>query len=168
MTTQDGRLSGEALVAHNLRRLRKAFRLSQDDIAERMRRLGFKFHQTQVAKIERGDRPLRYDEVLALAEVLSVPALPFMTEPVAGEGEAEFELLEAKFRVQAAQQEHETARDLADKAQEHYEEVLREYREIAERLGAEDEFQPVLRFYPAPNTPGDPLREPDPDTDQGA
>ncbi|NYI05558.1 helix-turn-helix domain-containing protein [Allostreptomyces psammosilenae] len=157
MTTHRGRLSGEALVAHNLRIVRKAARLSQEDVAERMTRLGHKFHQTQVAKIERGARPIRYDEVIALAKALNVPLFNFMTEAVAGEGEPEFELQEAAFRVEAAEQEWRTAHDIEQAAKARLEEAEREYRAIAERLGVDLEEEPP--FYPAPNSPWDPLRK---------
>src|SRR5690348_12301624 len=35
---------------------------SQEDVAQRLRRQGFEMHQTTVAKIERGARPLRVAE----------------------------------------------------------------------------------------------------------
>jgi transcriptional regulator with XRE-family HTH domain len=160
METPGGRLSGEALVAHNLRVLRKAARLSQDDVAERMNRLGFKFHQTQVAKIERNSRPVRYDEVIGLAKALGVPLFPFMTAAVASEGEPEYELQEAAFRVEAADQEWRNAHDLEQAAKARLTEAEREYAEIAERLGIEaPDFQPDFEFYPAPNSPDDPLRK---------
>ncbi len=160
-------LEGEALVAHNLRVLRKAARLSQEDVAERMTRLGFKFHQTQVAKIENGARPVRFDEVIGLAKALSVPAANFMTEAVAGPDEPDYELQEAGFRLQAAEVEWRTARDIEQAAKARLAEAEREYDEIAERLAAQgitvtsDEPE----WYPAPNSPWDPLRK-QPDADQ--
>lgn len=156
-------LEGEALVAHNLKVLRKAARLSQEDVAERMTRLGFKFHQTQVAKIENGTRPVRFDEVIGLAKALSVPAGNFMTEAVAGPDEPDYELQEAGFRVEKAQQEWRTANDLEQAAKARLEEAEREYNEIAERLAAQgidvgpDSTGP--EWYPAPNSPWDPLRQ---------
>ncbi|RKE20026.1 transcriptional regulator with XRE-family HTH domain [Streptomyces sp. TLI_171] len=162
-------LEGEALVAHNLKVLRKAARLSQEDVAERMTRLGFKFHQTQIAKIENGTRPLRFDEVIGLAKALNVPVGNFMTEAVAGPDEPDYELQEAGFRVQAAEQEWRTARDLEQAAKARLEEAEREYDEIAERLTAQGvdvgSARAETEWYPAPKSPWDPLRKP-PGADQ--
>ncbi|WP_031067551.1 helix-turn-helix domain-containing protein [Streptomyces sp. NRRL WC-3742] len=162
-------LEGEALVAHNLKVLRKAARLSQEDVAERMTRLGFKFHQTQVAKIENGTRPVRFDEVIGLAKALSVPPSNFMTEAVAGPDEPDYELQEAGFAVEKAEQEWRTAHDLEQAAKARYDEALRTYEEIAERLEAQgidlgpSGAEPT--WYPAPNSQWDPLRK-DPSADR--
>lgn len=154
-------LEGEALVAHNMKVLRKAARLSQEDLAERMTRLGFKFHQTMVAKIESGNRLLRFDEVVGLAKALNVPAANFMTEAVAGPDEPDYELQEAGYRVQKAEQEWKTAHDIEQGARARLDEAEREYDEIADRLAAQgvdvapDTTGP--EWYPAPNSPWDPL-----------
>lgn len=155
-------LEGEALVAHNLKVLRKAARLSQEDMAERMTRLGFKFHQTQVAKIENGTRPVRFDEVLGLAKALSVPAANFMTEAVAGPDEPDYELQEAGFALQAAQLEWRTAHDIEQGAKARLDEAQRKYDEVAGRLEAQGIAVTVTNepeWYPAPNSPWDPLRK---------
>lgn len=150
---------GEALVAHNLKVLRTTARLSQEDMAERMRRLGFKLHQTQIAKIENGTRGISFDEALGLAKALSVPAANFMLEAVAGPDDPHWELQEAAFDIQKAEQEHQVAQDLADAAKARLDAAEARYDEIAARLGVEDETEPTeLVFYPAPNSPEDPLR----------
>jgi transcriptional regulator with XRE-family HTH domain len=151
---------GEALVAHNLRILRKTRRLSQEDVAERMGKLGFKLHQTQIAKIENGNRPIRFDEVLGLAKALGVPPHHFMTEAVAGPDDPNWELQEADFKVQDLEQEWRVAQAMADAARSRLEEAQREYDAIAERLGIDTTPQtPEFVFYPAPNSPEDPLRK---------
>lgn len=48
---------------------------SQEDVAEQLRHQGFEMHQTTVAKIERGARPLRVAEAMALAEVFEMPVM---------------------------------------------------------------------------------------------
>jgi transcriptional regulator with XRE-family HTH domain len=48
---------------------------TQEDVAERLRHQGFEMHQTTVAKIERGVRPLRVAEAAALAEVFDMPVM---------------------------------------------------------------------------------------------
>jgi transcriptional regulator with XRE-family HTH domain len=151
---------GEALVRHNLKVMRKAARLSQEDVAERMNRLGFKFHQTQIAKMESGSRSISFDEVLGLAKALNLPADYFMTQAVADPNDPHWELQEAGFRLQDLEREWRTAQDLADAAKARYEQADREYDEIAERLGVEDApTEGGFTFYPAPNSPGDPLRK---------
>lgn len=153
---------GEALVAHNLKVLRGGARLSQEDVAERMRRLGFKMHQTQVAKIENNTRGISFNEALGLAKALSVPAGHFMLEAVAGPDDPHWELQEAAFDITRAEQEHQVAQDLADAAKARLDEAEARYDEIAERLGVEPD-PGGFTFYPAPNSPDDPLRkEPDP------
>lgn len=52
-----------------LRSTREATGLSQQNIADGLKPLGFSLHQTQIAKIERGERPLRLDEAVALASL---------------------------------------------------------------------------------------------------
>lgn len=54
---------------------------SQEDLAREMTALGFEMHQTTVAKIERGGRPLRVSEAVALAQVFGVPALAVFYGP---------------------------------------------------------------------------------------
>ncbi|OBA93710.1 hypothetical protein A5668_10665 [Mycolicibacterium fortuitum] len=51
---------------------------SQEDIADRLRRQGFEMHQTTVAKIERGARPLRIAEAAALVEVFELPIIAIL------------------------------------------------------------------------------------------
>src|SRR6478752_441284 len=48
---------------------------SQEDVVEKLRHQGFEMHQTTVAKIERGTRPLRLAEASALAEVFDMPIM---------------------------------------------------------------------------------------------
>ncbi len=54
-------------------RLRAVPKVSQDDMAGRLARLGLSVTQSQVAKIESGKRALRDFEVLAFAKALRVP-----------------------------------------------------------------------------------------------
>ncbi|KQV20923.1 MULTISPECIES: helix-turn-helix domain-containing protein [unclassified Kitasatospora] len=129
-------LEGEDLVAHNLKILRTAAQLSQQDVAERMTRLGFKFHQTQIAKIENGSRPVRFDEVVALAKTLDVAAGRFMTEAVEGPQERGYALRAARHRVQKAELAWRNARALEQAAKDQLEQARREHDEIAKRLAA--------------------------------
>lgn len=57
---------------------RKRKRLSQQDVAEAMSSRGFPMHQTTLAKLERGQRPLRMSEAVALSDILLIPWAPFI------------------------------------------------------------------------------------------
>jgi transcriptional regulator with XRE-family HTH domain len=48
---------------------------SQEDVAEKLRHEGFEMHQTTIAKIERGTRPLRVAEATAIATVFEMPIM---------------------------------------------------------------------------------------------
>lgn len=48
---------------------------SQEEVAEKLRHEGFEMHQTTVAKIERGARPLRVAEAAALGAVFDMPVM---------------------------------------------------------------------------------------------
>jgi transcriptional regulator with XRE-family HTH domain len=62
----------EARAGQLIRELRLARGLSQVDLAQRLAERGLSWHQTTVAKTERADRPLRVNELAALAKVLGV------------------------------------------------------------------------------------------------
>lgn len=63
----------ERAVALKVRQLRQERAWSQDDLAERMTRLGFPMRQTTVAKLEGTRRPIRAAEVYALAAAFGLP-----------------------------------------------------------------------------------------------
>jgi transcriptional regulator with XRE-family HTH domain len=48
---------------------------SQEEVAEKLRYEGFEMHQTTVAKIERGSRPLRVAEAAAIGAVFDMPVM---------------------------------------------------------------------------------------------
>lgn len=66
------RQRAEQVVGQRLRQVREALNWSQADLAAGMDGLGYAWHQTTVAKTEAARRPLRVDELVALAEVLGV------------------------------------------------------------------------------------------------
>jgi transcriptional regulator with XRE-family HTH domain len=59
-------------IAANLRIYRDAGNISQEELAQRMADRGFGFSQATVWKIERGQRPVRASELVALADSLGV------------------------------------------------------------------------------------------------
>jgi len=65
----------EKSFGERVKQWRRARNWSQEDLAERLRVHGFEMHQTTVAKIERGARPLRVAEAAAIATVFRAPPL---------------------------------------------------------------------------------------------
>jgi transcriptional regulator with XRE-family HTH domain len=68
-------------VVMRVKHLRKAARLSGAELASGMARLGFRWNQSTVAKLEAGRRrSVSVDELLALAEVLNVPITALLVD----------------------------------------------------------------------------------------
>jgi transcriptional regulator with XRE-family HTH domain len=63
----------EARVAKNVRRLREGRGISQHQLGADLAIHGVGMHQTTVAKLEAGSKPLRLNEVLAIAAYFEVP-----------------------------------------------------------------------------------------------
>ena len=63
----------EATVAKNVRWLRESHGLSQEQLGSDLAHHGFGMHYTTVAQVEVGARPLRLNEVAALAALFQVP-----------------------------------------------------------------------------------------------
>jgi transcriptional regulator with XRE-family HTH domain len=74
----------EQSFGDNVRHWRRERNWSQEDLADKLRSEGFDLHQTSVAKIERGTRPLRVAEAAAIATIFRVPPLAvFLGSPQA-------------------------------------------------------------------------------------
>jgi len=63
----------EAAVAKNVRRLRESHGVSQRQLGADLSRHGFGMHQMTVAQLEAGAKPLRLNEVAAIAAYFDVP-----------------------------------------------------------------------------------------------
>jgi transcriptional regulator with XRE-family HTH domain len=73
---QQGSIDFNQRVGANLARLRKATALSQADLARELTLRGFPFQQQGILKVEKGSRPLKFEEALAMAAILGVdPAM---------------------------------------------------------------------------------------------
>lgn len=66
-------LNMEELVGRKFASLREERGWSQHDVAVRMTDVGFNMHQTTVAKLEGGKRPLRFAEMAALSSIYGLP-----------------------------------------------------------------------------------------------
>lgn len=81
---QDGQIrtqhSLEAVLATQLRGARLARGWSQAEVAEKMKSRGYDWHQTTVAKTEASARPLRVNELQALASSLGLSLAALLPE----------------------------------------------------------------------------------------
>jgi transcriptional regulator with XRE-family HTH domain len=59
-------------VGANLQLIRKAAGWSQADLADQLSRRGLPFHQPTILKIEKGTRPLRFEEAFEIANALGI------------------------------------------------------------------------------------------------
>jgi transcriptional regulator with XRE-family HTH domain len=75
-------LTRELNVTLTIRLQRMQAGLSQAELAERLTDLGMPFSQAQIAKLEKGNRPLRMAELFAIGQALSVPANVFLSDGV--------------------------------------------------------------------------------------
>ena len=88
-------------VGSNIRTYRRAFGMSQSDLAHELAMRGIPFQQQTILKVEKGSRPLRFEEAEAIARILGVKDLvmPPLTNLLDLSG-AMRELLSAEFRSQ--------------------------------------------------------------------
>lgn len=68
-------------VARNIERVRKARQLKQKDVSERLRAVGRPILATVVSKIERGERRVDADDVMAFALAMNVSPLTLLLPP---------------------------------------------------------------------------------------
>jgi len=100
----------EKAFGEKVRQWRRARDWSQDFLAEQMSDLGFEMHQTTVAKIERGARPLRVSEAVALSTIFDVPALAVFQGP--GPEQEPFSLAQMRDSLEKTESALSRAQDL--------------------------------------------------------
>ncbi|MFJ6645802.1 helix-turn-helix domain-containing protein [Streptomyces sp. NPDC091290] len=109
-------LDTERLASFNLKQIRTALGVSQQQIADKLtehRAAGHhdvKLSQTQIAKIERAERPWRLNELVAIADALGVQIDEFFAGQAAS-NDAHLLVRTAKLKYQRAQANEEDARD---------------------------------------------------------
>lgn len=96
----------EKVMCDKFRILREERGWSQKDLAEKVGEYGFDFHQSTIAKIESGSRPLRVAEMYALSHVFRIPpgAVFFMAYST-DEGEIDEDPFDSLTRLLAQQEE---------------------------------------------------------------
>lgn len=143
----------DEVFARQLRAVRQAAGLTQQQLAGRMNAAGTKMHRSAVAKIEAGDRPVSVGEAVRFAAVLGVSLDELVTEPgpdtaprPAGAQAAVWPLLDLIAEVRKLLEEH----------QAHYGAAADKFAKAELRLGELGlELRPV-------EPPGEPIAIPGP------
>lgn len=105
-------VDGESLASYNLKQIRKTLGMSQQQIADRIAQVSdVKLSQTQIAKIERGERPWRVNEMFAIAEALGVDYHELFTGQPAS-NDPQMLVLAARLKLQRAEALEDDAREL--------------------------------------------------------
>ena len=138
----------EATVAKNVRWLREGRGISQQQLGSDLYLHGFGMHQTTVAKLEAGEKPLRLNEVAAIGAYFGVPVeslwqeggqvlteheIAVLLEQIAGCDVSDAKAVEAAQRASAVESQAST--DLGE-AQGTVERTAKIRRILAERLAA--------------------------------
>ncbi|SKZ42085.1 MULTISPECIES: helix-turn-helix domain-containing protein [Gordonia] len=76
----DDKPTVESTFAANLKAVREQQRISQEQLAERMSRAGYSWHQATVYKVESGSREVKLGEAEALSKILGVSVNVLMQE----------------------------------------------------------------------------------------
>jgi transcriptional regulator with XRE-family HTH domain len=121
-------------IGESIARLRANRRMSQADLADRMRDHGFKWSQATVWSIEKGDRPLRLTEGDALTFVLGVESVDMLL-PRGGS---------AASTIEAAQRVHDAAINFQE-ARVDLIEAARSAEQVLLASGREDELGPASK-----------------------
>lgn len=108
----------ETLASWNLRRIRQALGLSQQQVSDKLAELGLgrsRLSQSQLAKMERGERPFRVNEMYDLAEALGIDPFEFFAGQM-WDDDRELRLLAARLGYQRAVDEVEQAEEVYKEA----------------------------------------------------
>lgn len=116
--------TAEQRTGERIRDRRLSHGLSQRDLADAMSAIGFSWQQTTVAKTEAAERPIRVNELVALADIFDV-APGDLADPGGGSGVALREMVRANAR------RNEIERDIA-RVQQQLDELKTERKKWAQ------------------------------------
>jgi transcriptional regulator with XRE-family HTH domain len=105
---------------------------SQEDVADRLRHQGFEMHQTTVAKIERGARPLRVAEAAALADVFEMPIMAVFELSLPEDHTADLDL--RRIELEQARRRVDDSRDTLYSVAQHHAYLLAEVEKLILRM----------------------------------
>lgn len=120
----------DQVFARQLRAIRQAAGLTQQQLADRVSEAGARMHRSGIAKIEAGDRVVSVGEALQLAAALGTGLADLVTDPSPGHRER----AEALAQLRAAEHEAGQLRRRADEARALYEDAQRRAGEARQRL----------------------------------
>ncbi|OBB31055.1 hypothetical protein A5792_16840 [Mycolicibacterium peregrinum] len=120
--------SWEKRFGEVVRRWRLDRNWSQEDVAERLRHQGFEMHQTTVAKIERGARPLRVAEAAALADVFEMPIMAVFELSLSDDRSADFD--SRRIELEQARKRVDDSRDTLYSVAQHHAHLLAEVEKL--------------------------------------
>jgi transcriptional regulator with XRE-family HTH domain len=118
----------ERLASYNLRRIRLALGLSQQQIADKLAEKPdrVRLSQSQIAKMERGDRPWRVNEMYDIAAALGIDPSEFFGGQLQSDS-VDLQMLAARLKYQAAW-------DAAERVEEDYRAAVRKALEAGLKL----------------------------------
>lgn len=122
----------EKSFGDKVRQWRRERNWSQEEVAAQLRYQGFDMHQTTVAKIERGTRPLRVAEAVALAHIFKVPPLAIFEGP--GPEDQPENIAKLQRELDMAEESARRRRDEIDSAAEYYAAEVSRVKQIAESI----------------------------------
>ena len=124
------------LWGETLRSQRVASGLSQEELAGRLRAFGLDLHQTTIAKIEKGTRPLRMTEFVMFGLAMDVPWLALLVAPG---NAADFMKMPTPEILQAMQ----LSVEIAERDKERVLKSMQEYLKSAARTYADRDAESV-------------------------
>ncbi|MGW4638017.1 helix-turn-helix domain-containing protein [Sphaerisporangium sp. NPDC004334] len=93
----------EAILGAHVRELRKRHGWTQHDLAQKLESFGFPLHQSAIARIEAGNRPVRLNEAVVLATLFSVDLPSLLMPPLSDQAMSEKEQQLAELAKEEAQ-----------------------------------------------------------------
>jgi transcriptional regulator with XRE-family HTH domain len=119
-------------VGVNLQRYRKAKGFSQSDLAEQLSARGLPFQQQTVLKVEKGARPLRFEEACAIAEILRIK-LASMSEHIGDDRMAVF-VVELMGRTRRIAMARKGIEELREETRRKEEELCRQIEDLTKEV----------------------------------
>jgi transcriptional regulator with XRE-family HTH domain len=145
------RLTREALIGQQLRRIRNGRGWTQQDVADRMRPYGHNWIKSTVNRIETGKRPLRVNELDDLAAMLGVQ-MAVLLAPLPNGVPTDIDLqtataeeLKAAIEKREAERTEVAQEELSAKIELEQAPANERLRQASERLGILDKELALLR-----------------------
>ncbi len=134
-------------------RLREERGWSQAEVARRMGAYGYRWHQTTVGRIESGDRPLRFNEVIHVAALFGVSPIQFFVPNTTPERLKDDIRASEDGRDQVAKQLEEARAELDERSgvEERYQRLVRELERADMHLAALRGLEEIIAKQGAPD-----------------